>query len=87
MDEPLNGSQALGYLGLVRCAKFIVSIGLEFMRSFAEGMAQALAKLQLRFALCGIPIRKAFLAEIFDGGQHFLQFCDSKRDLFDRSSF
>jgi hypothetical protein len=85
--EAFNDSAAPGYLGLVRRTKFEVSIGLEFLRSFAERVAQALAKLQLGFALRGIPIRKTFLTEVIDRGQHFLKLRDSACGLFNQSGF
>lgn len=87
MDETVYGGKGLGYFGLVRRTKFKVSIGLEFLRSFAEGVTQTLAKLELSFALRGVAVRKPFLAEVIDRGQHFLQFCNAECDLFNRSSF
>lgn len=74
MYETVYGSKGLGYFSLVRCAKFKVSIGLEFLRSLAEGVTQTLAKLQLGFALRGVAVGKPFLAEVIDRGQYFLQF-------------
>jgi hypothetical protein len=72
---------------LVIRAKSEVSIGLEFLGSFTERASQALAKLQLGFALRGITIRKTFLAEVIDRRQHFLKLQDSECDLFDQSVF
>jgi hypothetical protein len=87
VDEVFNDGKALGHLGLVRRTKFEVAIGLEFLRSLAERVTQALAKLQLGFALRGIPIGKTFLAEVIDRCQHFLKLGDSECGLFDQSSF
>jgi hypothetical protein len=85
--EALNDSQALGHLGLVSRTKFEVAIGLKLLRSLAERVTQALAKLQLGFALRGIPIGKTFLAEVIDRCQHFLKLGDSECGLFDQSGF
>jgi hypothetical protein len=87
MYKAFNDGKALGYLGLVRCTKFEVPIGLEFLRSLTERVTQTLAKLQLSFALCGITIWKAFLAEIIDRCHHFLKLGDSECGLFDQSGF
>lgn len=85
--EAFNGSQALGYLGLVRCTKFEVAVGLKLLRSLTERVAQTLAKLQLGFALRGIPIGKPFLTEVIDRRQHLLKLGDSECGLFDQSGF
>jgi hypothetical protein len=85
--EALNDSQALGHLGLVSRTKFEVAIGLKLLRSLAERVTQALAKLQLSFALRSITIRKAFLIKVIDRCQHFLKLGDSEGDLFDQSGF
>lgn len=85
--EALNDSKALGHLGLVCRTKFEVAIGLKLLGSLAERVTQALAKLQLGFALRSITIRKAFLTEVIDRCQHFLELGDSECGLFDRSGF
>ena len=83
MYEVFNDSKAFGHLALVRCTKFEVPIGLKLLRSLAERVAQALAKLQLGFALRGISIGKTFLAEVIDRCRYFLKLGDSECDLFD----
>ena len=85
--EALNDSKTLGHLGLVCRMKFEVAIGLKLLGSLAEHVTQALAKLQLGFALRSITIWKAFLTEVIDRCQHFLKLGDSERGLFDRSGF
>ena len=87
LDEAFNDGKAPGHFGLVRCTKFEVSMGLEFLRSFAECVTQTLAKLQLGFALRGIAIRKTFLTQVIDRSRHFLKLRDSERGLFDQSGF
>ena len=87
MYKAFNNGEALSHLGLIRRTKFEISIGLEFLRSLAERVAQALAKLELSFTLRGITIRKAFLAEISDRRYHFLKLGDSECRLFDLSVF
>ncbi|OQW37791.1 MAG: hypothetical protein A4E19_12260 [Nitrospira sp. SG-bin1] len=87
LDEALNDREALSEFGLVRCPKFEVSIGLEFLRSLPEGETQALAKLQLGFTLCGIPVGEAFLAEILDRRKNFLELGNTKRGFFDQRVF
>lgn len=85
--EALNGSKTLVHLGLVRRTKFEVAIGLKLLGSLAEHVTQALAKLQLGFALRSITIWKAFLTEVIDRCQHFLKLGDSECGFFDRSNF
>jgi hypothetical protein len=87
MYEAFNDRNALGHLGLVRRTNFEVSISLEFLGSLAERMTQAFAKLQLGFALRGIPIRKTFLAQVIDRRQHFLKLRDSECGFFDQNRF
>ena len=87
MYETFNGSKALGHFSLVGRTKFEVPIGLEFLRSFPERVTQAFAKLQLGFALRGIPIGKTFLAQVIDRRHHFLKLGDSECGLFDLSVF
>lgn len=87
LDEAFNDSKAPGHIGLVRRTKFEVSMGLEFLRSFAECVTQTLAKPQLGFALRGVAIRKTFLTQVIDCGRHFLKLRDSERGFFDQSGF
>ena len=85
--EALNDSKTLGHLGLVRRTKFEVAIGLKLLGSLAEHVTQALAKLQLGFALRRITIWKAFLTEVIDRCHHFPELGDSECGLFDQSGF
>jgi hypothetical protein len=87
MYEAFNDRNALGHLGLVRRKDFEVSISLELLGSFAERVTQTLAKLQVGFALGGIPIRKTFLAQVIDRRQHFLKLRDSACGFFDQNRF
>jgi hypothetical protein len=84
MYEAFNDRNALGHLDLVCRANFEVLIGLELLGSLAERVTQAFAKLQVGFALRGIPIRKTFLAQVIDRRQHFLKLRDSACGFFDQ---
>ena len=57
---------------------------MEFLRAFAERLAQVLSKLQLRFAAGRITVGEAVLTEIMDGRQQFLKLIDTERELFEK---
>ena len=72
LNQPLNDDKALGCLPLVPSTNLEVSVRLEFLRSFAECLAQALPKLQLGLASGSIAVGEPVLAEVVDGRQKFL---------------
>lgn len=84
LNQPLNDDEALGDLPLVPSANFEIPVCLEFLRAFAEGLAQALSKLQLCFAAGRIAVGETVLTEVMDGHQQFLKLIDPERELFEK---
>ncbi len=78
LHQSFNDLKALGCLPVIPCPNLEVPMCLEFLRPFTECLAQALAKLQLRLASCGIAVGEAVLAEVMDGRQQFLKFIDAE---------
>ncbi|MDR4468691.1 MAG: hypothetical protein MRJ68_10385 [Nitrospira sp.] len=85
VDETRNDREASCDVGLVRCPNFEIPVCLKFLGTFAECLSKAFTKLQLGFTLGGITMGESFLADVVDGGDHLLEFGDSKRDLFEWS--
>jgi hypothetical protein len=84
LNQSLDDDEALGYLPLVPSTNLETPVRLIFLRSFSEGLAQALPKLQLSLASGGIAVGKAVLAEVMDGRQKFLKFIDTEREFFEQ---
>lgn len=85
VDQTRNDREASCDVGLVRCPNFEIPVCLKFLGTFAECLSKAFTKLQLGFTLGGIAIGESLLADVVDGGDNLLEFCDSKRDLFEWS--
>ncbi|MBK9307863.1 MAG: hypothetical protein IPM58_12445 [Nitrospira sp.] len=87
VDQTRYDCEASSDVGLVRRPNFEIPVCLKFLGTFAEGLSQALTKLQLSFTLGGIAIGESLLADVVNRGDNLLEFCDSKRDLFEWRCF
>ena len=75
MNECFDGGDALRHLRFAGCTEFVTTIGLKFVRIFSEDEFDTFAELQFGFGSRGISIGEAFLAEVIDGREHFVEPC------------
>lgn len=73
MNECFDGSDALRRLRFAGCTEFVTTIGVKFVRIFSEEEFDTFAELRFGFGSSGISIGEAFLAEVIDGSEYFIE--------------